>query len=230
LDETKIIAIVIGIIGALIGVYFREAIRNAKLKLQTAVRLDVNIRHLLSTGLENKSYEDLFITGFAISTKEREALRTGNYEKISQLRNDINEKVPELVKKNIENKPEIIDEIIKKVMSFSKQEIEEIIKEIDRKIEMLFNDNGFISDKEASKLDYHILPKIYEMRNSIYELYVIIKLLLSHLSTNPNLDKERLTQSIIQCVINGIKVTKNIHPILDYTNKVRSKEIFGNLI
>lgn len=230
MEDTKIIAILIGIIGALIGVYFREAIRNAKLRLQTAVRLDVNIRHLLSTGLENKSYGDLFITGFAISNKEREALRIGDYEKVIQLRNDINEKIPELVKKNLEEKPEIFDEIIQKVMSFSQQEIEEIIKEIDRKIEMLFNDNGFISDKEASKLDYYILPKIYEMRNSIYELYVIIKLLLSHVSTNPNFDKERFIQSVTQCVVHGIKVTKNIHPILKYTDKIRAKEIFGNLI
>lgn len=228
MSSAQFLAIIIGIFGALAGVYFREVLRKANVRLKAAIYLESNLRHWLKIGLESEHFKDFMIAGYSLSEEKRKAIETRNLQELSKFNEEFKAKL-QSVRDNSKDLKEMIQKIIQGLKPFKKEELNEIIKELDRIINSLVEGNGLVRDSDLAYLDWFRLPDILEVRSELVSILVSLKLLLTHLSVRDSVDEELVLNLIFSCVNSGLKVSMHIVPLLKYAETIRRKGIWGNI-
>jgi len=226
--DPKVLAVIIGVIGALLGVYLKEALRKAHARLFSASRLEAYLRYWLSLALENKVLFSIIAAGYTFSEKEKTALLSGNVEKIEKVRKDLADRLDKLLEE-LKKQPDIATDLIKKIKRFQKDEIEVIFWEIDRFLESFDNGTAFVTTEEAGQLSWFIQPHIVQVRSDLISIFVDIKYLITHIYSNDKPDQERVNEQVSACLNSGIKAAKHLMPLLEYAQRVRAKGVIGNL-
>ncbi len=228
MDSAKFLAVIIGIFGAIIGVYFREALRKANERLKAAIYLESNLRYWLKVGLESEKFKDFLVVGFYYSEKKRKAIETGNLKEISRISEEFKNKLSSL-RDDSEWLKEQIHETIQKEKPLKKEELNEVVKELDRRIHSLEEGDGLIRTSDLAYLDWFMLPDILEVKSEIINILVLLKLILTHLSVRETVDEELVLNQVLSCVDSGLKVSAHIVPLLSYAENIRKKRVWGNI-
>jgi hypothetical protein len=229
MTDPQIIAVVIGILGALIGVYFRESISRAKLKLSTAVTLESILFYWFNQGMQNKPLTDLLITGQLLGKKEKEAIRSGDITKIEEFRKNIESNMKEAKEAFLEDQKENIKTIITEIKKLSNEEYNEIISEITKYRESISDLNGFLGQDKLSVLDWHQLPSIVELKVEIQSIITDLKLGIIHIHTNEEPSSEKIGMLLFSMITSTLKASKNLIPLIEYSKSVRQKGLLGNI-
>lgn len=222
------IAILVGIIGALAGVYFREALRNANAKLKAAVFLESNLRYWLKAGLESDEFQGFLVAGYSLSEERRKAIQSGNLDELSKFNKEFEDKLSSLKKDPVWLKKGL-QEALKKMTSYKKEELNEIIKEIDRRINSLENGDGLVRTSDLAYLDWFKVPDILAIKSQLIDILVSLKLFVTHVSVRENVDEDLVINMIMSCVENGLKASMYLVPLLKYAQSIRSKGIWRNI-
>ncbi len=229
MEDAKLIAVVIGIIGALIGVYFRATIKKAHARLSAAITLESTLFYWFNLGMENKNIREFLITGYLYGKKEKEVIQTKDINKIDEFKQKLEKVITEAEGDFIKKQEANIDKILKEVKKLSKEEYNEILKEIEDYRSSIKDGAGFLSQENISVLEWHMLPKILETKSEIQSILLEFKLALIHTYTNENLDKEKIFSMIFSMIRSALKVTKNLIPLIQYSGKIRKKGLLGNV-
>ncbi|WP_152006677.1 hypothetical protein [Desulfoluna spongiiphila] len=81
----KVIAITIGLLGALLGVYFKELISNANSKIKAAVFLESNLKYWLSASKDFDLTKSVIEFGEKINLMQAKAFRDYGVEKAHEV-------------------------------------------------------------------------------------------------------------------------------------------------
>ena len=229
MEDAKFIAIIIGIIGALIGVYFRETIRKAQSRLLAAITLESTLFYWFNLGMKDKNAREFLITGYAYGKKETEAVQTKDINKIDEFRQKLEEGFTK-AKKNFTKEQEAnIDEMLKKIKNLSREEYNEILRDIEDYRISIKDGTGFLDQEKIIVLDWYMLPKILETKSEIQSILLELRLVLIHTYTNENPDKEKIVSSMFSMMGSALNITKNLMPLIQYSKKVREKGLLGNV-
>lgn len=228
MDSAKFLAVIIGIIGALAGVYLREALRKANERLKAATYIESNLRHWLKVGLENEHLKEFLLTGYIWSEKKRETIKTGNIQEVLKLSEEF-KTILSSIRDHSEELKEKLQDSIRGMKPFKKEEFSEIIKELDRRINSLEEGDGLIRSSDLACLDWFMLPVILEVRSELISILVSLKLVLTHLSVRETVDEKFLLNQVLSCVDSGLKVSVHIVPLLKYAETIRKKGVWGNI-
>jgi type II secretory pathway pseudopilin PulG len=106
MDDWKIVSVIIGILGALLGVYFRESMRKAEKQKITAVRLEAYLNEVIREFLEGE-LKDIFLLGAVLQEKSIEALKKGGREAYLKVHEDYKKLLEDIRKMIADGPPEI---------------------------------------------------------------------------------------------------------------------------
>ncbi|MDD1777472.1 MAG: hypothetical protein LUQ65_04830, partial [Candidatus Helarchaeota archaeon] len=147
MEDWRIITIIIGVIGALVGVYFRESLRKALRQKIIASKLEAQISDILRD-LSSSDFVNLFVIGESWRKDREKAL----LEKGAGGFFDVEKKyeaILEELKKKIEKGDENIDEPLRKLHGVYKEMPESLFRYHIQQLEIvrdsLFKNIGFIS-------------------------------------------------------------------------------------
>ena len=230
MNDFKIIAVIIGVVGALIGVYFRERITIAKARLSAAVTLESTLHYWLNLAMQNKHFRELLATGHVLGEKEKKTFLSGNIEKIDEFRNSFEKVLNEAKETLIEEQKDNIETIIAEIQNLSDEEYSEVLTELNRYRDSLSDLSGSLSQEKLSVLDWHKLPKIIEIKTEIQSILGDFKFGIIHIHSNKEPSIEKVSVLIFSIITSILKASKNIIPLLEYSKSIREKGLLGNLL
>lgn len=86
MNKPEIVVVIIGVVGALLSVYFRELIARAKERLCVAVTLESILYYWLNLGIQTDLMKKFIISGLALREKENILIQAGDINKIEEYR------------------------------------------------------------------------------------------------------------------------------------------------
>lgn len=229
MGEWEIISIVIGIAGALFGVYFRESLRSAKQKKLIAIRLEAHIHNFTSRVLESE-FKELYLLGRAWYGKKLKAFTEGGLQSFIEADDEIKKKIEELEKK-ISEGIEDIDEGIKKLHTEFREMDDEIFRLSIQSQELirdyLMDNKNFISEEDASKLSWAIASHVVEARNYLLEMSSLSILFATTLKKMESLNIDTAKNALIPIVRSYIRFSTHIEPLRIFASNIRKRSILA---
>jgi hypothetical protein len=212
------ISIIIGVIGALLGVYFRESLRAAHQQKLVALRLNAYLQNLIEEILDSE-FEKLFFTGVAWDKDITEAASKGieafqevdeKYKKmLEEVKIKINEGVPE-INKTVEKNYKSFREMDEEIFQFYIQQLEKAQNYLIRGV-------NFISDEDATKLSWIAAHRVIEIKSHAMELITKSVLYMKMLRKMDALDIKALHEVIFDITKHSIMLSRHVTPLFKYT-------------
>jgi len=227
--DPKLLAVIVGVFGALLGVYFKECIGIARQKISVAVMLESTLIYWFDLFLQNKTFTDILIKGTVLQEKEKEILSSGNIEELYKYRESIKDSFSKAEDEFLNEQKQAITELAQNFSNMSEQEYDEILKEISEFRKNIKDMNGFLNNERLSVLDCSKLPKIIALQINIDDFICEYKFSLIHLHTNENPDMEKICKSFFKAIIKMIDASKDLVPLIEYTRNIRQKGLLGNI-
>jgi gas vesicle protein len=227
MEDWRIITIIIGIIGALAGVYFRESLRKALRQKIVASKLEAQLTDIIRDITSNE-FVNLFVLG-ELWRKDREKALL---EKGAGGFIDIEKKYEEILKelkKKIDNGDESVDEPLRKTYKVYKEMPESLFRYQIQQLEIvrdcLFKNIGFISEDEAAEISWDTVSRVVSVRSYFINLihqYLSLLLVLREMD-KPELDAIR--PFVYRIAEQGIRLSLHLEPLRTKAKLIRTKSI-----
>ncbi|MDS4040225.1 MAG: hypothetical protein RKP20_03530 [Candidatus Competibacter sp.] len=157
-NQSTAIAVVIGALGALLGVYFREAVRAAYKQKAVASKFDAQLSALRGELLEKPDTRNLLMIGLAWHSERLEAIRTDGVTGYQEVEEKYKVRLAEL-RKELEAGNEEVDASLKKLYAAYREMPEKAFayteKQWDAFSQSLVTGTSLITDDEAASLVWH---------------------------------------------------------------------------
>jgi len=217
--DMKIVAITIGILGALLGVYYREYVRAQKEEVKSATILKSNLFIFLEMISEDDRLGKILLAGSALDSRYKKSILTGNDSSYKELKLKL-DKIEEHSNTQELITDEMIQEMLVHVGKFSKEEIEVWLQEIDRRVEDIEHGTGLLGREDIKNLDHNVVHRVLKLKRNIIEIYINVKALLICMHSREDADIEMLKKQILLTIRKAIEVTRHIFPLMEYCNRV----------
>lgn len=211
--DPKIIAVVIGVVGALLGVYLKEHL-DIKNKQKRAIKiLRSNLFLFLNKVQENEHLGKLLMTGSALDTRYIESLKSGDDSHYKELLTQIdNIDVEELLTdKDVET-------LCKKIRLFSNKEMEVIYKEIDRIREDIEHGTYILGNSDLNLLDTNMVYRVLQAKRSINDIFLTIKLVITCIHEREEIDNEYVKYQTLDAVKEAVLACRHVLPLMRMCN------------
>ena len=215
-------AVVIGIFGALIGVYLREYIVSKNEKLKSVTILHSNLIIFLERVENNKILKKLMLVGFTLENQRSKFLQTGDDSKYKELIDKLDSfKVMSKTEELITN--EEINKMVRKMKLFSTAEVDVILNEIDRNIEDIEHGMGILGRTDIKNLDSNMISRVLNTKRSIISILIAIKLLIVGVHSRDSIDAEHVKSEILSCIRSSIEACQHVIPLVKKCNNLINK-------
>lgn len=182
------IAVIIGIVGALIGVYFRESLRRAYRQKLIATKLEAQINTLFFE-LVRSDFIKILAIASVWSNERTTALQAQGSEGFIEVERKYNAKLQEM-KKTIDAGDADTDKTIEKLHAAYKEMPQSIFDyhkaHYDLARDQLFSGLGLLTDEEAAELSWDTAARISALRNHATKLihhFLTLTLALREMTT-----------------------------------------------
>ncbi len=221
MSDWKIIPILIGIFGALLGVYFREALREANNKLKIAIRLEAYLRKT-TTDILNSPNRDLLLIALAIKNKELEAYKTRGPNAFLQIAKEHEDKL-----KNIKDylDKDLLKKTLDDIKKFTDFEIQYSIATITSAIQGILNNQIFISDQDATSFNWAIAGAIINTRIDMMNAFEKLKELILYCKAIDQPNEERVISIFQSFLISSVNMFKNFDFLMGQATLIRKKSL-----
>jgi len=167
MENWKMISIVIGIFGALLGVYFREAVRLANNQKSITSRLNAYLLHWQTIILEEDGVFDITYIGTKWYKDYMKLIKSGSdINEIAKLNNEYEDKLKE-IKENIlngNNDIKINEKELSSRLNKIKHRMPELLETLKLSRQNIIDGKTFITDESASYLGIHSSACIIELK------------------------------------------------------------------
>lgn len=227
MEDWRIITIIIGIIGALAGVYFRESLRKALRQKIVASKLEAQLNDIFRDITSNEFFNFFLFGELWRQDREKALLEKGHRGFI-----DVEKKYDAILKelkKKIENGDESVDEPLIKTHKVYKEMPESLFRYQIQQLEIvrdcLFKNIGFISEDEAAEISWDTVSRVVSVRSYFIKLIHqnLSLLLMLREMDKPELDAIR--PFIYRIAEQVIRLSLHIEPLRTKSKLIRKKSV-----
>jgi len=216
--EPKIIAVIIGVTGALLGVYLKEYVQSQIQKRRSISILRSNLFLFLEQVQNNESLGKLLIAGSILDDRYIKSLKSGDDSKYKALLSQI-EGIEDHAKTEEILTNDEIDELCKKIRLFSKKEIEIILEEIDRIREDIEHGTYILGNSDINTLDTNMVHRVLQVKRSINDIFMAIKIGLAGIYERDEIDREYVKSLVLGAVKESVLACRHVLPLIKMCNE-----------
>jgi hypothetical protein len=211
--DPKIIAVVIGVVGALLGVYLKEHLDIKNQQKRALKVLRANLFLFFNKVQENEHLGKLLMAGSTLDNRYIESLKSGDDSHYKELLAQI-----ENIGKSSDTEEWVTDEEIetlyKNVRTFSKKEMEIVYKEIDRIREDIEHGTYILGNSDLNLLDTNMLHRVLQVKRSINDIFLTIKMVLTGIHEREEIDNEYVKSQALAAVKESVLACKHVIPLI----------------
>lgn len=223
MGNSSIVTITIGILGAIIGVYFRECFRQAKRQKIISTKLESYI-YLMIKDFIKEPFLSFQVIGKKWSDRYKTYFKKYGDVGIEKAFNEIeNEKkeITKLIKTANEEVKKAFEEDFLKLKDDGGKMINQILSEVT-KYESLYLDNKiFISDEEAAQLPNSFAFQCITLKHEILTLLSSFQSLAIKYEKMERFDYDLISDTIIDLIIALLNITQKQFPMLKTAQRIK---------
>jgi len=221
------VTIAIGVIGAVLGVYFRECFKQAKNQKIISSKLESYI-YLLIKELNNTPFVTFQLIGKKWSDKYKDYYKNygnkGVEAATKQIQND-KDQLKELIQKGNDEMIESLEIYFLKLKEENKEKLDYLLSEITKHEDHYINNKLFISDDEAAQLPYFFTYKCIEYKHDILSFLSSSKSLAIEYKEMDKFQYEKVSNSLSGIVMSLLNITEKQFPLLNISNKLKKRNL-----
>ena len=216
--DPKIIAVIIGVIGALLGVYVKEYLQSQIKKRRSITILKSNLFLFLNKIQDNEQLGKLLLAGFVLDDRYIKSLKSGDDSKYKELLNQI-ESIEGHAKTEELLTDKAVDEMCEKIKSASRKEIDIIFEEIDRIREDVEHGTYILGSSEIDCLDSDMVHRVLQVKRSVNDIFIAIKIGIAGVYEREEVDRELVKSLVLGAVKESILACRHILPLMKICNE-----------
>jgi len=221
------VTIAIGVIGAVLGVYFRECFKQAKNQKIISSKLESYI-YLLMKELNNSTFVTFQLIGKRWSDKYKEYYNNFGNKGVEAATKQIQiekDQLIELIRKGNDEMIESFEKDFVKLKEENKDKLDYLLSEITKYENHYINNKLFISDDEAAQLPYALTHQIIEYKHDILSFLSSSKSLAIEYMKMDKFQYEKVSNSISGIVMALLSMTEKQFPLLNISNKLKKQNV-----
>ncbi len=215
--DSEVIAVLIGVLGALFGVYLKEYLHAKAKKRRSIVILRSNVFLFLEKLRENEHFSKLLMAGSILDKRYITSLESGDDSKYKELLSQI-----ESIEKHANSEEFLsdsdIDSFRKTVMSFSDKEMDVVFEEIDRFREEVENGSYILGNSDIDSLDASMVHRVFQFKRSVISIIVTVKILLTGIRERDEIDPAYVKSQVFTSVKEAILACRHVMPLMKMCN------------
>jgi hypothetical protein len=221
----EILAVVVGVAGALVGIYFRESLSRAYRQKQLAGLLEAQISDLYRGMVKNENLLPFVVLANKWTKEESQAIAsdgTAGFLKIQEQ----HEKSMDQIKEAIESGNPEIDESLSEqyeiIHEMPERAFDYMMAQLEISRDNLMNGISLISDEAAAELSWHTAHRVVQLRNTlIYQIHYILTMNVAFREME-EFDLDAARDIIFSIVKNMIEVTMIFEPLKTAATVIRN--------
>jgi len=211
--DPKIIAVIIGVIGALLGVYAKEYLQTQFKKRRAITILKANLLLFLHKVQDSEHLNKLLMAGSILDDRYLKSLTSGDDSKYKELLTQINS-IEEHAKTDELLTDDAVDEMCKKIKSASRREIDITFEEIDRLREDIEHGTYILGSSELDCLDSDMVHRVLQVKRSVNDILISIKVGIAGVYEREEVDRELVKLLVLGAVKESIMACRHILPLM----------------
>jgi anti-sigma28 factor (negative regulator of flagellin synthesis) len=216
--DPKIIAVLIGVIGALLGVYAKEYLQSQFKKRRSITILKANLFLFLHKVQDNEHLNKLLMAGSILDDRYIKSLVSGDDSKYKELLDQINS-IEEHAKTDELLTDDAVDEMCAKIKSASKREIDITFEEIDRLREDIEHGTYILGSSELDFLDSDMVHRVLQVKRSVNDILISIKVGIAGVYEREEVDRELVKSLILGAIKESVMACRHIIPLMKMCNE-----------
>ncbi len=215
--DPKIIAVLIGVIGALLGVYAKEYLQAQFKKRRAITILRANLLLFLQKVQDNDHLNKLLMAGSILDDRYLKSITSGDDSKYKELLSQI-KSIEEHAKTDELLTDDAVDAMCKKIKSASRREIDIALEEIDRLREDIEHGTYFLGSSELDCLDSAMVHRVLQVKRSVNDILISIKIGIAGVYEREEVDRELVKSLALGAVKESILACRHIFPLMKMCN------------
>ena len=227
-SAVSILAVAIGVVGALLGVYFREAVRRAYRQKEVAAKLDAQLSTIRATLIENEQTLSLLVMG-EIWSKERitalvERGKAGYIEVENKYKKKLKEARAEFLKgdKDIDRQ---LNELHRRYREMPERVFAYHLQQFELCRDLLLNERGLITDDEAALLSWHAVHRVVRLRTYLTKLVHLNLLVAIQLREMSEFQPWLLREAVFDAAEESLRVAIEVTPLQELGEATRKRSV-----
>ncbi len=215
--DPKIIAVLVGVIGALLGVYAKEYLQSKFKKRRSITILKSNLLLFLHKVQDNELLNKLLMAGSILDDRYIKSLTSGDDSKYKELLNQIKSIEEHTKTDELLTDPDV-DEMCAKIKSASRREIDITFKEIDRLREDIEHGTYILGSSELDYLDSDMVYRVLQVKRSVNDILISIKVGIAGVYEREEVDREIVKSLILSAIKESVMACRHIVPLMKMCN------------
>lgn len=215
--DPKIIAVLIGVIGALLGVYAKEYLQSQFKKRRSIMILKANLLLFLHKVQDNEHLNKLLMAGSILDDRYIKSLTSGDDSKYKELLNQI-KNIEEHAKSDELLTDDAVDDMCAKIKSASRREIDITFEEIDRLREDIEHGTYILGSSELDCLDSDMVHRVLQVKRSVNEILISIKVGIAGVYEREEVDRELVKSLVLGAIKESVMACRHIVPLMKMCN------------
>ncbi|MEL4441765.1 hypothetical protein [Shewanella algae] len=216
--DPKIIAVIVGIIGAILGVYAKEHFQREFKKRRSITILRANLLLFINKVQENESLNKLLMAGSILDDRYIKSLTSGDDKAYKELLKKI-----EIIESHAQTEELLtndeVNNVCKKVKSASKKEIDITFEEIDRIREDIEHGTYILGRSEIDSLDPEMVHRVLQVKRSVNDILISIKIGIAGIYEREEIDPELVKSLALGAVKESVMACRHILPLMKMCNE-----------
>lgn len=227
MDGSKWIAIIIGVAGAFMGVYFRESFRRAVRQKLLASKMEAQIHELLRVVLSTE-FSEIFALAEVWRMESRSALLAKGTEKFLEIERKWKDRLVE-VKAKVKEGHKGLDESLMKHREIYRKMPERLfswqIRQFELAIDSLVSNQAFVSDDEAAEISWDTVSRVVSFRAAFERLIRLNIVFALGLREVEEPDLGSIRDICFEYLEEGIRLSHQLIPLRDKVRLIRGKSV-----
>lgn len=222
--ELKILSILIGILGAIIGVYFKESFRQSKKQKIIASKLESYIL-LTMRALSKEPFISFLVVGKKWSDEYKNSYKQYGKKGINKVQKKIDTEKNEIIERIKSADTEVIEDFKKdclKIQGYDEKIIYHMLAEITKFKTQIIDNKVFISDDEAAELPENYTYQCISYKSEILNLLNSVSSLVLEYRKMKEFNYSLISNNIIVLVLSLLNISQKQFPLLLYAQKLKN--------
>lgn len=227
MDDVKLISIAVGVVGALVGVYFRESFRRAVRQKLLASKLEAQVHEILRRVLTTDFFRILALA--EVWRRESEsALRAKGPEMFSEVEQKWKNRLKEIKAKINEGNKELNEALMRQREVYRKMPERLFayhIQQFESARGSLISNQGFLSEDEAAEISWDTVARVVSFRTALERLVDLNIAFALGLREMEEPDLEGIRHISSEYVEECIRLSHHLTPLRDKGMPIRTKSL-----
>jgi type II secretory pathway pseudopilin PulG len=229
-EAMKLIALIIGIAGALLGVYFRESLRLANQQKIIVSRLRSYLLYYQTIILEEGDLFQITNVGTQWHNEYLDMIKKGEpVENIIKLNESYEEKLKGLKKMMVAGDEGLNfdSEEFKGAIKLVKRRAAELIKTIELSRQNIIDGKTFITDGDAALLGEHISYRVIELKMRLLNLIDSGHVIIWEIDRNDTFEVEKHAEEIYRVIRATIIFSRCMESTIHSIERIQSPSVLA---